>query len=242
MVDFIKSNSSSYINDIDFFPFPYGYNNSSSNENFNKNGLIKINKVKKYITGVFAGDVHGDISIFEILEGLSIFFKENNKNIKIYCYGTLFGFSGDIDKLLKNYNLDGKIIYKDYVPYEKFVKILESSDFLILPHGESPVTKVLYPTKFFDYLRVKKPILYWGVKSNVWETINKINAGICSFPKSKEILISLNKIINSHSFYENDIEYKKFSRDEIFNDFCNRLNKLSKNFKNNNCLIEFLVH
>jgi hypothetical protein len=225
IIDFIKMNSGEYVQGKRFFGLPYGFNQDRLNQ-------IKIEKKKnnKIIVGTFAGFVHGDIDIHEILKGVKMAVDNNiliRQRLLIKCYGTLFGYTAAPDKLLKDYNLEKNIHIMGFEPYEKFLVTLKSSDFLILPHGKSSVTKVLYPTKLFDYLGVKKPILYWGEKGQVWETIIQCDAGLCYLPVADSISVSIQKIFNvHHNFYKTD-EYLKFDRNKIFYDFVDQLNMLT---------------
>jgi hypothetical protein len=223
IIDYIKEHSGDYVNNKDFFGFPYGFN------------LQKLSEIKgeektdsQRIIGTFAGFVHGDIDIHEILVGIKTALWKNKqlaKNISITCLGTLFGYSQKPAVLLNKYNIDKIVHLEGFKPYNEFLDTLKGSDFLILPHGSSPLAQVLYPTKFFDYLGVKKPILYWGEKGQVWDTIMKCDAGICSQPSSKHIADSLVEIFQQRkSFYSND-EYLQFARRNIFRDFTHKLNQ-----------------
>lgn len=224
IIDYIKEHSGDYVDNKDFFGFPYGFN-------FQRLSEIQSEEKKdpRRIIGTFAGFVHGDIDIHEILAGIKKALLKDKRlaeTLLIDCCGTLFGHTKHPADLLQEYRLEKNIRLMDFKPYQEFLITLKSSDFLILPHGSSSLAKVLYPTKFFDYLGVKKPILYWGDRGQVWHTIETCRAGICSQPSAELIAHSILEIFQQgKSFYSSD-EYLQFDRKSIFRDFTDKLNQL----------------
>lgn len=229
IINYIKITLGAITDNKDFFGFPYGYNG----EFFKKAILpIALDKLSNKITATFAGYVHGDIKPETILAGIkSAIDSDRNiaEKLRINCYGTLFGHSKEPQKLIKKYGLEQYIGLYPFLPYKKFLYVIRKSSFLILPHGGSISTSVLYPTKFFDYLGVKRPILYIGIEGQVSETINDCKAGLCTKPEPEEISKSFKKIvreINKEDWYMEELNYKKFDRVNIFNNFCNKLNSV----------------
>ncbi len=229
MVDYIKELYVEDVKEKKFFGFPYGYNG----EFFRKEIFsIPVNEQHNYTPAAFAGSVHGNIDVELVLSGIRQAIENNmdlSKNLKIRCFGSLFGCTYKAQDLIRKYRLENYITLHSFVSYKEFVKILYESSFLILPHGESKVAKVLYPTKLFDYLGVKRPILYVGGKGQVWETILDCNAGICSLPNSDDIEKSLIEIFikrYSKKWYNKIQNYKKLDRSYIFAKFCNKLDEL----------------
>lgn len=234
MIRYIKSKLCLAAENKNFFGFPYGFNGDFFKENILP---ISESNLNLKLNGVFAGSVHGDINPETILKGIRLAIHRDNelrKHLFIRCYGTLFGSSKDTQNLIKKYGLDQNISVEPFVSYEEFLSVLRKSSFLILPHGDSPVARVLYPTKFFDYLGVRRPILYIGGDGQVSETIMRCNAGICAIPQTDSIASVLAQIlekVNSHHWYDRDLEYNSLDRKFIFKDFCNNLNSLSSRGK-----------
>lgn len=229
MIDYIKKTVGSITGSKQFFGFPYGYDGE-----FFKKEILQIsrNKSEEKITATFAGSVHGDINHEVILEGIKSAInndKEVGGKLDIKCYGTLFGYSKAPQELIKKYELTKYIALYPFLPYIEFLKILRKSSFLILPHGDSPIARVLYPTKLFDYLGVKRPILYIGGQGQVAETINDCNAGINTKSEPVAIAESLSTMLrkaNEEKWYTQDSNYKELDRVNIFNEFCSKLNAL----------------
>jgi hypothetical protein len=229
IIKYIRSTLGSIAEHKNFFGFPYGYNGRYFEELIQNVPIIR-NSGK--IIGTFAGAVHGDINPELILRGIKLAIKSNSKihkKLQINCYGTLFGSSASPKNIINKHKLNGIINFHSFLPYDSFLKTLRQSSFLILPHGDSPIAKVLYPTKLFDYLGVKRPILYIGGEGQVAETINQCYAGVCTTTDAESISDSLIKIIqekDKKSWYSNKIAYKKFDRENIFSDLCDELTKL----------------
>jgi len=235
MINFIRKTLGQITDDKQFFGFPYGYNG----EFFKKKILpISLKNSCEKVTGTFAGFVHGDINSEIILEGIKLAItkeKAVEKKLRVECYGTLFGHFKEPKVLINKYELDQNVTIHPFLTYSNFLQVLRKSSFLILPLGDSPIARVLYPTKFFDYLGVKRPILYIGGQGQVAETIKDCNAGLCARPEPSGIAESLTAILQNtdpETWYTAEAEYEKLDRMPIFRDFCNRLDELSSQVVN----------
>jgi len=229
-IDYIRKEVGEIAYAKTFWGFPYGFDGE-----FFKNNIFPFSHKNdsKEITGTFAGFVHGNLAAETVLAGIKLAI-EGDKNVadrlKINCYGTLFGQRNHKQNLIEKYGLSKNIRVQEFLPYIEFLKVIHQSSFLFLPLcvGEHYVT--VYPTKFFDYLGVKRPIFYIGSESQVSETMRKLNAGICCEPNSEaiaELLIDMVKNVNSPIWYDDSSAYEKFDRKNIFRDFCYELNRLS---------------
>lgn len=229
IIDYIKKTLGSITDNKEFFGFPYGYNG----EFFTKEILtIPIDKSSKKIIATFAGFVHGDISAERILAGIKLAIDKDQKiaeKLRVECYGTLFGYSNKPQTLINKYNLGQYVILYPFLPYIEFLKVLRKSSLLLLPLGDSPIARVLYPTKFFDYLGVKRPILYIGGPGQVAETIIDCDAGFCTKPEPvaiAESLITILQRINVTTWYAENSNYRKLDRMNVFSEFCSKLSSL----------------
>ena len=230
MIDYILS---SVKNDVKYekcFGFPYGYDGQYFKENILHKSCSPENSK---IIGTFAGSVHGDINPELILDGIKLAIQNKpslSQNLTINCYGTLFGFSGNPENLIAKYDLEKNVNIMPFLPYDKFLLALRQSSFLILPHGQSEIARVLYPTKFFDYLGVQRPILYLGQSGQVSETISECNCGVCVMGKPElisEAIINLTNGSKSQYNYDGYTTYKKLDRINIFREFTNRIIQLT---------------
>lgn len=229
MIPYIKNSFGSAAENKLFFGFPYGYDGDF----FRKEILpIPLPPSSEETNAMFAGYVHGNIEVEMILAGIKLALEKKRNarsRLKVHCFGTLFGSAKKPEVFIDKYRLEKQVKVHPFLPYRQFLEELRRSSFLILPHGDSPIARVLFPTKFFDYLGVKRPILYIGGQGQVAESIRDCNAGVCVEPAPQAIaegLINLVRRKNEESWYSEDFNYKKLDRLSIFSDFCSVLNEL----------------
>lgn len=226
IIDFIKDYlPQEYKTLNDYYPLPYGFDKEFFDTQVNP--LYDVDH--SVITGTFAGSVHGEPFVDDILKGINLFVSTLSKKneLKINTYGTLFGISQNANKgLIQKYALGSTVNLLPYVSYDNFLRVLRESHFLIMPHGSSDLARTLYPTKFFDYLGVRRPILYIGKEGQVWETISELGAGVCVTPNTEDIANGLEKIIYQINNFYNFDKLTRFDRNILFYDFCKRLNCL----------------
>jgi hypothetical protein len=227
MIDYIRSSYNYTFPESMFFGFPYGYDGK-----FFQNNILSIpSDEKERIILAFAGSVHGDIEPEIILNGLgqALSYGDLKNKVKIVCYGTLFGKIGDQSELLKNCGLQNHLEVKPFIPYHQLMVALRKSNILILPYGKSSMLKVTYPSKLFDYLGVKRPILYIGIEGQVSETIRACSSGLNVEPDPTEIeeaVVALCEKAHSNDWYPESEAYDRLDRARIFSEFCDRLQSL----------------
>lgn len=232
MIDFIREGLGSMADEKAFFGFPYGYDRATSNRPSQQTQQRGHPRKKVLLT--FAGSVHGEIRADTILAGLQLALRDSEtvrKNLQVDCYGSLFGVFKQAKGLVTKYGLEKHLNLHPFLPYSDFLKAISSSSFLLLPHGTGPVTRVQYPTKFFDYLATRRPILYIGEKGQVSETMRSCNAGIVSEPQAKAIakaVVSICNTDNQSHWYSETSNYEKLSRTSIFSGFAQKLSRLCR--------------
>ena len=229
MAEFIRDGVSRAAERTKFFGFPYGFDRGF----FDDEILTLPPKMSNgTIRATFAGSVHGEIDVDAVLEGIRLAIDgpcRTMKRLKIECYGTLFGRSGDNDRLISQYGLESHLRIHPFLKYREFLEVLRSSSFLILPLGDFPIAHVFYPTKMFDYLGVRRPILYIGGQGGLWNAIEGCQAGVCTRVEPKLIAQSLVSIVeghNGHSWYTDEDAYARFDRGRIYRDFSAELSEL----------------
>lgn len=72
---------------------------------------------------------------------------------------------------------DGNIVYIPKVPQNEVIKYYAVSDILVLPRPRHPATEVAAPTKFPEYLAMRKPILTTDV-GDAADFVQKYHCGI----------------------------------------------------------------
>ena len=107
-----------------------------------------------------------------------------------------------MDKYLKwidNNEMEEKIRILDYMPYKRALAYMQNSDVLLLPYNMNEHMKLCLPVKIYDYLAIQKPILYYGPRGQVWETINDTKTGYCRLPNDIDGIV--NDICAIHDDY-----------------------------------------
>lgn len=129
-------------------------------------------------------------------------------------------FVGGVNPEVENYVSLNQIENINFIPYQKeseLSEIINNSDLLLMfkidkfPHS--------FPTKFFDYIIFRKPILCYSLKGMVTEEIENNRIGLVFNETTSQIDFDNNilKMLNGNYFNPN-YDYKKYS-----------LNNLTKN-------------
>lgn len=74
----------------------------------------------------------------------------------------VYGIGEDLSlflEMVQKLNLDIIVKYFGQVPIEKIVEIIPECDVGIIPNRLSPFTKINFPTRIFEYLHMKKPVV-----------------------------------------------------------------------------------
>ena len=122
----------------------------------------------------------------------------------------LEGFELEANKILAE-----SIVFIDRVPEKEIQKIIVDTDFLLMfKHDSFPNS---FPSKFFDYIRSKKPIIAYTIHGEVSKEIVRNNIGVVITEKTEEV--ELNRIFNNDwnevvNFNEN-YNWEKFSIESL---------------------------
>ncbi|WP_338812810.1 hypothetical protein V9L05_15770 [Bernardetia sp. Wsw4-3y2] len=189
--------------------------------NFINSDYFKTKEIKFLIYGSFS-------KTYGTLEGI-LFFKKLEKELQRqgfsatlilagYCSDTIY--SQKIIEIIKNQSsilLINTSIDKP-VSHEILLQQLQKSDFVILPYLFNKSTQNCIPTKFYECLAYKKPMLI--SKNQKWKNfIKPLEAGIFidfednKLKIEKEIKNSIEKIL-SQSFYTKSIDEEIWKFDE----------------------------
>jgi glycosyltransferase involved in cell wall biosynthesis len=74
----------------------------------------------------------------------------------------VYGIGEDLSlflEMVRKLNLDNIVKYFGQVPIEKIVEIIPQCDVGIIPNRLSPFTRINFPTRIFEYLHMKKPVV-----------------------------------------------------------------------------------
>jgi hypothetical protein len=140
--------------------------------------------------------------------------KLEHNSIRIFFVG-LIKLNYDLEKYLISNDLDNIVILQSHVPYEKSLEYLKRSDVLLLLQ---PGTTTQVPSKLFDYIGMRKPILavspYGGA---TYKLIKNEAIGIAAKSESiKDIADAIYKMydawLNKKSIYNiNEEKFQKFN-------------------------------
>ena len=135
--------------------------------------------------------------------------KNNDLKIKIYTN------SDHVSReMIKNY------LVKGFLSEKKLLRCILKSDFQMIFSKSSALTSI-YPSKIYNFLFYKKPILYFNQRDNdeISKMIKKYNIGISINNRNEKKIISLfsntNKIRQILKIFKKN--YKKFNFNKITN-------------------------
>ncbi len=171
-------------------------------------------------------------------QGLEVIIEAANKikntpNIKFI----LLGSGPEKEKLItlkNNYNL-GNVFFLDGVNKSKMPEIVAAVDAAVIPLKRLDIFKGAIPSKIFENLAMKKPLIL-GVEGEAKDLfIDKGKCGIAYEPENaddlakKTVYLYENKTLLKE-FGENALSYvsENFNRDTIAEKFYNKLNSLPK--------------
>ncbi|NDV42789.1 glycosyltransferase family 4 protein [Flagellimonas sediminis] len=115
------------------------------------------------------------LGLWQALKELTAENETFNKALKIKLAGVV---SEDVQKSLTDLGLDAYLDSLGYLPHDKVIETMQSSQVLLLIEIDSEETKGIIPGKLFEYLNAKRPILAIGPTD--WEAgnmVEEVNAG-----------------------------------------------------------------
>ncbi|HPG38212.1 MAG TPA: glycosyltransferase [bacterium] len=168
----------------------------------NNNEIISLPNDKINIT--YTGTFYKDRQPFTFIEGIKELFFENPEyvnKIRINFVGNIN--NDEIISFCKKHDIISNCYFESVLPYTKAIKFLLESDILLLLNGVADFNEIFIPGKLFDYLAVKKPILFIGGNGAPAEIIKKCNIGECCTHDKTAIKNSLLKILERINKYDN---------------------------------------
>ena len=115
------------------------------------------------------------LGLWQALKELTAENETFKKALKIKLAGVV---SEDVQKSLTDLGLDAYLDSLGYLPHDKVIETMQSSQVLLLIEIDSEETKGIIPGKLFEYLNAKRPILAIGPTD--WEAgnmVEEVNAG-----------------------------------------------------------------
>jgi len=95
---------------------------------------------------------------FEELVNSINLLKDKIPGLELRVYGTGEDLSSFLE-MIEKLNLNNIVKYFGHVSIEKIVEIISECDIGIIPNRLGPFTQINFPTRIFEYLHMKKPII-----------------------------------------------------------------------------------
>lgn len=195
--DSIKKHTVESYKNINIFQKSYVITNGFDSEDYSYYNDDKLEKV----TFSYVGTILGPQIKNELLKGIKLFLKYNTNNIR-------FNFVGEFDTEYKKELGEIQIAeVSSSVTHGEALEIMSSSTFLILILTNTFEGKIGFTGKFFEYLKIGKPILALVPDGEVSMIINKYNLGVVANPDSPEQI--------AEAIYKLYSEQEKWSKQKI---------------------------
>lgn len=138
-----------------------------------------------------------------------------------------------VNESLKNSGLEKFVSRKGYVSHEDAVKLLASSQVLLLVLNDTPNAKGILTGKLFEYLSSRRPILAIGPEDgDAAEIINECQAGMTvnfqSADKMKQTIAEFYRQFKSGSVECKSTGIEKYSRKALTGKLTELLNQISQ--------------
>lgn len=221
--DGIKNHTLTKFKLINLMPKAYVIHNGYDTDDFNNIHQINLSNNEKFIFS-YIGSMFGPQTNHKLFEGIISF---ANTYDDLNDVG--FNFIGEFDTKVKNYSNDkNHIKFLEKKSHEEALCLMNSSDILILVLPNDFEGSVAYSGKFFEYLKIGKPILAIVPTGEVSNIVYKYKLGEVANPDDvNEISEKIIKILSNYSSYLKipPIELEKYSRDFLTNKLLNIINE-----------------
>lgn len=132
--------------------------NSPQESIFNRSTAMSKEKSdeKKYVV-MYHGIIITRYGFEELLDAINLL-KDKIQGLELRIYGT--GEDLPIfQELVQKLNLENIVKYFGHVSVEKIVEIIPECNVGIIPNRLTPFTKINFPTRIFEYLHMKRPVV-----------------------------------------------------------------------------------
>ncbi|MDY6775289.1 MAG: glycosyltransferase [Halobacteria archaeon] len=181
-------------------------------------------------TVTYAGSFYeGWIEPYELLEGFSEYVERNEPEpdeLNLQFYGDWNeGYQEKVEEL----ELTGFVETHDFVPHNEIIPVLKGSDIVVYIGGDDPENRLSVPSKIWDYMGARTPILAVVDPSfRVARLIEENNLGIAVHPEDTEgIADGIERVLSRELEYPSEESvFEEFSRANKMDDLVNILNTL----------------
>jgi hypothetical protein len=181
---------------------PFVIKNFVNSNQFPKISFTNSKNNKDTIVITHIGSVNRGLKKYweNFLNNLQLFCKDNSMNVICQFIG---GQNKEVEEYVKQHHLDF-VVFLPNMEKPKLATYLMNSDmFVFFKHDDFPHS---FPTKFFDYVLFKKPLICYSVPGEVTEELVSNNLG-CVFNENTSYDLFSSKVIgfkkNENSFNPN---------------------------------------
>lgn len=171
----------------------------------------------------YTGRLYRSLSAVPFISGLGLAIQDNpalRSKIKVRFVGDIFKEEKEkIDSLIERHDFHELIEFVGYVSYRDALRYQLNSDMLLLIMGDAENADGVIPTKIFEYLGSRKPILAIVPRGAAEDIINNTGSGISVLPNDtkgiKEAILRIYKdSLNGGSGFLSD-NVDRFSRKNL---------------------------
>ena len=185
------------------------------------------------LTITYAGSFYeGWIEPYELLEGFSIYVEQNNPSqdkLTLQFYGD---WTEEYQERVEKLELSEFIQTYDFVPHDQIIPVLKGSDIVVYVGGDDPQNKLSVPSKIWDYMGARTPVLAVVDPSfRIAELIKENDLGLIVDPNNTErVADAIEKILSEEFEYTSDKTiFEKFSRSHKMDVLSEVLDSISTN-------------
>ena len=137
---------------------------------------------------LFLGRIHEIKGLDLLINGFN---QISNDDVKLAIVGGDYGFKGPLEKLIKEYNLESKVLFPGVLTGQDKIEALVDCDIFVMPSRYESFT-----TSGLEAMACEKPLVL--TKNNHIQTWVKDNVGlICEFSEN-DLAACLNKLLNDN--------------------------------------------
>lgn len=180
-------------------------------------------------TITYAGSFYdGWIEPYSFLSGFKQYIEStNDRDIQVQFYGD---WKPEYNQYTENLGIMDLIKTHDPIPHDEIIPILKGSDVLLYIGGEDEENKLNLPSKLWDYVGAKKPILSIVDPSfRAAEFVRSNRLGVIASPSSStEIADGICTLKQDYNFQPKKGVFEKYTRERSAERIAQVLNDISK--------------
>ena len=147
--------------------------------------------------------------------------KDEKPNVKLLIVGDGDAFD-DLQKIKKDYNLNGRLILTGKQPYEKIPEFIAAADIcLLLAYSNEKIMQDIVPIKMYEYMVMSKPVITTELPGIMKEFGD--DSGVIYVSSSEDALKKAVELIESEMLKEQGLKARRFVEknnwDDIVDEF-----------------------